>query len=76
MKNKKGLLLEAIENGNFEVRLSAIQHLDQIEILTGAVSVLNELLIEKGVVTTEEIQDRFLNWMKIHDLLRSRISGD
>ena len=41
-----------------------IQHLSQEAVLTGAVSVLNKLLVQKGIVTKKELQECFLEWMK------------
>ncbi len=41
-----------------------IKHLDQIQILSGAISSLNRLLIDKGLVEEEELQDFFLDWVR------------
>lgn len=43
-----------------------IKHLDQTQILSGAISSLNKLLVDKGVVTYTEIQDYFSAWMSKH----------
>jgi hypothetical protein len=45
---------------NFE---SKIKQLDQEQILTGAISSLNKLLVDKGIVKQEELQDYFLDWI-------------
>jgi hypothetical protein len=42
---------------------SRIKQLDQQHILTGAISSLNKLLVDKGIVKQEEIQDYFLHWI-------------
>jgi hypothetical protein len=42
---------------------SKIKQLDQEQILTGAISSLNKLLVDKGIVKQEELQDYFLHWM-------------
>ena len=44
--------------------MKSIQHLNQVEILSGAVSTLNRLLVDKGVVTDKELQEKFLDWMR------------
>jgi hypothetical protein len=42
---------------------SRIKDLDQQEILAGAISSLNKLLVDKGVLRQDEIQEYFLQWM-------------
>jgi hypothetical protein len=42
---------------------SKIKQLDQEHILTGAISSLNKLLVDKGIVRQEELQNYFLQWM-------------
>jgi hypothetical protein len=42
---------------------SRIKQLDQQQILTGAISSLNKLLVDKGIVKADELQDYFLHWM-------------
>ena len=42
---------------------SKIKQFDQQYILTGAISSLNKLLVDKGIVKQEELQDYFLHWM-------------
>jgi hypothetical protein len=42
---------------------SKIKQLDQQHILTGAISSLNKLLVDKGIVKQEEIQEYFIHWM-------------
>jgi hypothetical protein len=49
---------------------SRIKHLDQEQILSGAISSLNKLLVDKGIIKENEIQDYFFNWMKEHKLLK------
>lgn len=41
-----------------------IKHLSQEEILTGSISSLNELLVQKGIVSRRELQEAFLSWMR------------
>jgi hypothetical protein len=43
---------------------SKIKQLDQEQILTGAVRSLNKLLVDKGIVKEEELQDYFLHWLR------------
>lgn len=43
-----------------------IKDLDQTEILTGAVSSLNKLLVDKNLATETELKKYFLNWLKTH----------
>ena len=45
-----------------------IKHLDQIQILNGAVNALWQLLISKNILKGEELRQCFLNWVKDHDL--------
>jgi len=49
-----------MDTASFESR---VKHLDQQQILTGAVSSLNQLLVDKGIVKPDELQDYFLHWM-------------
>ncbi|MBV8361009.1 MAG: hypothetical protein JO189_24200 [Deltaproteobacteria bacterium] len=42
---------------------SKIKQLDQQQVLTGAISSLNKLLVDKGIVKADELQDYFLHWM-------------
>ena len=42
-----------------------IEDLDQIEIISGAISSLNKLLVDKKIVQTDELQDYFLEWMRV-----------
>ena len=44
-----------------------IKHLADSEIVRGSVFALNRILIEKGLVTKEELQDMFLEWLKDYD---------
>jgi hypothetical protein len=41
-----------------------IRNLDQTEILSGAISSLNKLLVDKKIVQESELQDYFLEWMR------------
>jgi len=41
-----------------------IKDLDQTEILSGAISSLNKLLVDKKIVQENELQDYFLDWMR------------
>ena len=41
-----------------------LKHLTQEEILTGAISSLNKLLVDKGIVSANELQKYFLEWLK------------
>ena len=41
-----------------------IRHLDQADILTGAISSLNKLLVDKRLIQERELQDYFLEWMR------------
>lgn len=43
-----------------------IKHLSQIEILSGAINALNQLLIDRGFVSEGELQDYFKKWMRQH----------
>jgi hypothetical protein len=47
---------------------SKIRHLNQEEILTGAISSLNRLLVDKGLIKEDEVQNYFLNWLNQHKL--------
>ena len=49
---------------NIEQFEQEIEHLDQTEVLSGAISSLNKLLVDKKVVQEEEIQEYFLQWMR------------
>ena len=42
-----------------------IAHLDQSMVLTIAVDVINELLIKRGIATDVEMQDMFLEYMRL-----------
>jgi hypothetical protein len=55
---------------NFERR---IQHLDQTQILSGVVSSLNKLLVDKGLAKPEEIQGYFLQWMREQNLTKAML---
>jgi len=55
---------------NFERR---IQHLDQTQILSGVVSSLNKLLVDKGLAKPEEIQGYFLQWMREQNLTKATL---
>ena len=44
-----------------------IKHLADSEIARGSTFALNRILIEKGLVTKEELQDMFLEWLKDYD---------
>ena len=50
-----------------------IQHLDQTQILSGAINSLNKLLIDKGIAKPEEIQDYFLQWMQEQNLKKGTL---
>jgi hypothetical protein len=50
-----------VETKQFEKK---IRHLDQIQVITGAISTLNKLLIDKGIVKSEELQSYFADWMR------------
>lgn len=52
-----------MEVGKFAKKLKG---LDQIEVVTGFVSALNKLLVDKGVVTEKELQKYFLDWLKLY----------
>ncbi len=54
---------------NFEKRIS---HLTQQEILAYSVSSLNKLLVDKGIVTRDELQKYFLEWMESRPVSRKR----
>jgi hypothetical protein len=41
-----------------------IRHLDQIQVITGAIDTLNKLLVDKGIVKPEELQSYFNSWMQ------------
>ncbi len=43
-----------------------IRHLTQKQLLTAGQSALNKLLVEKGVVTVEELQNGLTEWMQEH----------
>lgn len=49
-----------------------ISHLDQVEVLTGAVSSMNRLLVDKGVVDAEELQKYFAAWMRQQGMTKAR----
>lgn len=42
-----------------------IAHLDQSMVLNIAVDVINELLIKRGIATDVEMQDMFLEYMRL-----------
>jgi len=50
-----------------------IQHLDQTQILSGVVSSLNKLLVDKGLAKPEEIQSYFLQWMREQNLTKAML---
>lgn len=41
-----------------------LRHLTQEEICTGAISSLNQLLIDKGITSQAELQRYFLEWLR------------
>jgi len=45
-----------------------IRNLKQEQLLTGAISSLNKLLVDKGIINEDEIQNYFLNWVSEHHL--------
>lgn len=49
-----------------------IKHLSQTQILSGAISSLNKLLVDKGVVTYTEIQKYFSAWMEEYKLTKKK----
>lgn len=49
-----------------------IEHLDQVQLLTGAMSSLNRLLVDKKVVAPEELQRCFLEWMRQQRLAKTK----
>ncbi len=51
---------------NIEEFEKQIDHLDQTEILTGAISSLNKLLVDKNLVQEEELQNYLLEWIREH----------
>lgn len=50
-----------------------IEHLTQIQILSGAVSSLNQLLVDKGIISEKELQKYFKRWMRTNNLLRQDV---
>jgi hypothetical protein len=58
---------ETVNIASFESR---IKHLEQEEILSGAISSLNKLLVDKGIVKETEIQDYFLHWLSEQKLTK------
>ena len=57
--------------GKFERRTKDLR---QIEILSGAVSALNKLLVDKKIISVEELQKYFSEWQKTHSAKQSRRS--
>jgi len=51
-----------------------IKHLNQLEVVTGTVSSLTHLLVDKGLVTVEELQEQFLHWMKVRGLDKKTVA--
>jgi hypothetical protein len=49
-----------------------IADLDQTEILSGAISALNKLLVDKKILREQELQDYFLEWMRDHKKLAQK----
>jgi hypothetical protein len=49
-----------------------VKDLDQTEILSGAISSLNKLLVDKRIVQEKELQDYFLEWMRDRKKGRNR----
>jgi hypothetical protein len=49
-----------------------IRHLDQLQVLTGAINSLNKLLVEKRIVDLDELQSHFLAWLEEHDLAKPK----
>lgn len=45
-----------------------VDHLTQEQVLTGGVSAIIELLVAKNIVTYDELQNCFTEWMKKHGL--------
>lgn len=41
-----------------------IKHLSQEQVLTGGLGTINKLLVEKGLVTAEELQAGLMDWIK------------
>jgi hypothetical protein len=50
-----------MKTAEFEKKIS---HLTQEELLTGVVSSLNCILVDKGIIKDIEIQNELLKWMK------------
>ena len=50
-----------------------IKHLTQLELVSGAVSVLCKVLVRKGHVSTFELQSGLLEWMKENRLESKKI---
>lgn len=50
-----------MEVSEFEHKIS---HLEQDEIITTSLSVITKVLVEKGICTEEEIQNKFLELMR------------
>ena len=49
-----------------------IRHLNQLDVLSGTVSNLNNILVEKGVVSRQELQAGFLEWMTRQGLAKEK----
>ena len=49
-----------------------IADLDQTEILSGAISALNKLLVDKNILREQELQCYFLEWMRHHKKLAQK----
>jgi hypothetical protein len=54
---------------NFE---KSIRHLRQMDVLTGAVSSLNKLLVDKHLVSEDDLQTYFLNWLRTRNRTRRK----
>ena len=49
-----------------------IRHLGQTEVLTGAVSSLNKLLVDKHLVSEDDLQTYFLDWLRTRGSARRK----
>jgi hypothetical protein len=54
---------------NFEKH---IRNLRQMEVLTGAVSSLNKLLVDKRLVSEDDLQTYFMNWLRTRNRTRRK----
>lgn len=52
-----------------------IKHLTQVEILSVAVSVINKILFDKGLITQEDLQRLFLNEIKMSHLTKAEVAS-